>query len=135
MESGDLSLEKLAGLAKMMNMLNSSKNEVKKSQRTGRVTEFDAQFEVPAIKTIKAAIPYIDRRYRRELGVMVKLIEIDKFLREYKNVEVMDEGRERGNLAMLEAVVPNLPTESRATGEMLVKLLEIKEIAERSDSL
>lgn len=120
-----MTLERLAGLAKMVRALNNAE----KTER-GKITEFDMQFETPAIKTIKAAIPYVDVKYQRELGVMVKLIEIDKLLGVCKNVEAASAEGKGSDMGMLRAIVPNLPKESRAMGEMLIRLLEIKKISE-----
>ncbi len=127
MENNDLTLERLAGLAKMVKAL---KDTDKPKTERGRISDFDMQFEIPAIKTIKAAIPYVDVKYQRELGVMVKLIEIDKLLGACRNVESTSTGIENGDMGMLKAIVPNLPKESRSMGEMLIRLLEIKKIAE-----
>ncbi|MCD8238000.1 MAG: hypothetical protein LUC92_01495 [Clostridiales bacterium] len=129
-ETADLSLERLAGLAKI---INSFKAAEKSRENINRETvlsacDFDKELDTPAIKTIKAAIPYIDRRYRRELGVMVKLIEIDRLLNGFRETGAMSLEKAGGNMEMLRAIVPNLPKENRQMGETLVKLLEIKSI-------
>lgn len=119
----DITLERLSKLADIMNGSAKESGGIAENK-----LDFDMQFETPAIRTIKAAIPYIDRRYRRELGVMVKLIEIDKFLNEYKGVEIMTDRGRGVNMEMLRAVVPNLPAENRNIGEMVIKILEIRDI-------
>lgn len=126
-ETADLSLERLAGLAKIINGLKAAeqtKEPVKKREKES----YDLRLDTPALKTIKAAIPYIDRRYRRELGIMVKLIEIDRLLNGFKGANAMSLESKGDNMAMLRAIVPNLPSENRRMGETLVKLLEIKSI-------
>lgn len=123
----DDTLERLAGLARLVNTFK--ENDKRTAEKTKIRDDFDRRFDTPAINTIKAAIPYIDRRYRRGLGVMVKLIEIDKFLSEYRGVEIMSSTGEDSSMEMLRAVVPNLPEENRSVGEMLIRLLEIRDIA------
>ncbi|MCD7854476.1 MAG: hypothetical protein LUG66_02540 [Clostridiales bacterium] len=129
-ETADLSLERLAGLAKIINGFKAaekSRENINK-ETVSAAYDFDKELDTPAIKTIKAAIPYIDRRYRRELGVMVKLIEIDRLLNGFRETGAMSLEKSGGNMEMLRAIVPNLPKENRQMGETLVKLLEIKSI-------
>ncbi|MCD7778260.1 MAG: hypothetical protein LUH47_07140 [Clostridiales bacterium] len=133
MEQNDFNLEKLAGLAGLINSFKDTARSELNVKTKPEVTEMDMKLETPALRTIKAAVPYIDSRYRRSLGVMVKLIEIDRFLNEYKNIDSMSLGEGNSGTSFLKAVVPELPKESRKTGEMLIRLLEIKEITERSD--
>ncbi|MCD7904191.1 MAG: hypothetical protein LUG24_01115 [Clostridiales bacterium] len=134
MEQNDLNLEKLAGLAKLMNSFKAAAPPKPRSKEKPEVTEMDLRPETPALRTIKAAVPYVESRYRRGLGVMVKLIEIDRFLSEYNNIGAMSIEGENDGMGFLKAVVPNLPKENRKTGEMLIRLLEIREIAEREET-
>lgn len=39
------------------------------------------ELQSPAIRTIKAALPYLDEKYRRNLGIIIKFIEIDALIK------------------------------------------------------
>lgn len=93
---------------------------------------YDAPIHTPALRTIKAAIPHLDYRYQKNLGVMVKLIEIQRLLEMYNERIVASEcqGGNNWRRDMLQAIHPHVPEEKQNMLELLIKMIDIKEILE-----
>jgi hypothetical protein len=89
---------------------------------------FDMELQSPAISSIKAAIPYLDYKYQKNMGIIVKLMEMDRLINHYTVIAAKsgeDKSRE-----MLAAVKKELPEQSRPVADLLMKIMEIKNIAE-----
>lgn len=92
---------------------------------------FDEDLQTPTIRTIKAAIPYLDFKYQRNMGVLVKLIEMDRLIHKYSNMTVSGQNVD-GNWqkGMLQAIKPELDKKNQQVVDMFMKMIEIKDIAE-----
>lgn len=89
---------------------------------------FDREFQSPAIRSIKAAIPYLDYPYQKNMGIIVKLMEMDRLINHY-TVIAAENGKDNSR-EMLMAVKNELPQKSRGVADLLMKIMELKEIAE-----
>ena len=88
---------------------------------------FDDELQSPAIRSIKAAIPYLDCKYQKNMGIAVKLMELDRLINHY-TVIAAQSGSDNGK-AMLTAVKNELPEQMKPAADLLMKIMEIREIA------
>lgn len=82
---------------------------------------------------ITAAIPFLDQEYQRDLYIIVRLMEMRRvfsggILEARSRQEEPSSMRRR---KMLRAVRPYLPAEDRKQLDMLIKVIDMKEILER----
>ncbi|MBR1736715.1 MAG: hypothetical protein IJ736_06820 [Firmicutes bacterium] len=136
-------IEKAAGLIQMIKILSennepqneekeeSSKIEIKESEPKQRhyIQEFDEELQTPALKTIKAAIPYLDFEYQKNLGMFVKIMEINSLMRKYRSVSAAS-AEKSGNWqkAMLKDVSEQLDGRNKGIIQMIIKMIDISEI-------
>ena len=101
----------------------------KQARQPGDVTlcAFDKELQSPAIRSIKAAIPYLDRRYQKNMGIIVKLMEMDRLLNHYTVLSA--ESGEDKSRQMLLAVRSELPEQNRYAADLLVKITELMNIS------
>lgn len=94
------------------------------------VSDFEQDLQTPAIRTIKAAIPYLDFEYQRNIGIMVKIIELDNLIKRYQNTAIaMDTGRKEGwQKEMLLSMKSELDKKNQYYIDMLVRFMDIKDI-------
>ncbi|MBR1443222.1 MAG: hypothetical protein IJ583_06780 [Firmicutes bacterium] len=130
-------IEKAAGIIQMIKILsenndNSGNNtEIVKKETKQRhyIQEFDEELQTPALKTIKAAIPYLDFEYQKNLGMFVKIMEINSLMRKYRSVSVTSSDK-NGNWqkAMLKDVSEQLEGRNKGIIQMIIKMIDISEI-------
>ena len=124
---------KIVQTAKLLGGLMQSGNEQPQSERKMEVTEeknslvFDEELQSPAIRSIKAAIPYLDYKYQKNMGIVVKLMELDRLINHY-TVIAAQSGSDNGK-AMLTAVKNELPEQVKPAADLLMKIMELREIA------
>lgn len=124
---------KIVQTAKLLGGLMQSGNEQPQSESETEVTEgknslaFDEELQSPAIRSIKAAIPYLDYKYQKNMGIVVKLMELDRLINHY-TVIAAQSGSDNSK-AMLTAVKNELPEQVKPAADLLVKIMEIREIA------
>ncbi len=87
---------------------------------------FDRELQSPAIRSIKAAIPYLDYKYQRNMGIVVKIMEMDRLINHY-TVLAAENGKDKSR-QMLMAVKNELPEKNRSAADLLMKLMEIMDI-------
>lgn len=124
--------------AKMLGEVMQSGNEetnvqeitlpVEQSKETG-MCAFDKELQSPAIRSIKAAIPYLDYKYQKNMGIIVKLMEMDRLVNHY-TVLAAQSGEDKSR-EMLLAVKNELPEQSRSAADLLMKIMEIKDITKQ----
>lgn len=88
--------------------------------------DFDKELQSPAIRSIKAAIPYLDYKYQKNMGIIVKLMEMDRLVNHY-TVLAAQSGEDKSR-EMLIAVKNELPEKSRPAADLLMKIMELMEI-------
>ena len=82
---------------------------------------------------ITAAIPFLDQEYQRDLYIIVRLMEMRRV---FSGGMLEARGRQEEPCSlrrrkMLRAVRPYLPAEDRKQLDMLIKVIDMKEILER----
>ncbi|MCL2852254.1 MAG: hypothetical protein FWE20_04355 [Defluviitaleaceae bacterium] len=101
---------------------------------------YDTPILTPELVTIKSAIPHIERKYQKPLGILVKLIEMQRLMDFYgpeKGLQAMsgdvreaDSAERRRN--MLCAIKSNTADETARTKiEIMLKALDISELMRR----
>ncbi len=122
----------------------SNKEEPKK---TTALKYFDDPIHTDELLGIKAAIPYLSLESQRTIGVMVKLFELKSVIEMYGNVrnETLEQGKFENEITamsfkkrdgnykkeMLNAIRPHMPKEKQAQIELIMKLLDIKELLKK----
>ncbi len=96
------------------------------NQPKNEVFAFDRELQSPAIRSIKAAIPYLDYKYQKNMGIIVKLMEMDRLINHY-TVLAAESGRDKTK-EMLTAIKKELPKENQSMADLLMKVMEIKDI-------
>lgn len=84
--------------------------------------------ESPALKTMKAALPYIEFKYRRNLSIFIKIIEIQRLLDVYGNaVGFMRENSGKDwQRGLLVSIRPHLEDNKKSMIDILLKLMDMK---------
>lgn len=124
---------KIVQTAKLLGGLMQSGNSEPQSESKPEVKEekppltFDEELQSPAIRSIKAAIPYLDYKYQKNMGIVVKLMELDRLINHY-TVIAAQSGSDNSK-DMLTAVKNELPEKVRPAADLLMKIMEIREIA------
>jgi hypothetical protein len=115
----------LKGAQALSGLMQSDDQTVKKSQSV-QLSDFDRELQSPAIRSIKAAIPYLSYDYQRSIGIAVKLMELDLLLNKYTVLAASSDG-DNGK-KMLLAVKAELPENVKPTADLLIKITEITEL-------
>lgn len=113
--------------AKMLGSVMQSEKAADDTESPATMCAFDRELQSPAIRSIKAAIPYLDYPYQRNMGILVKLMEMDRLINHYTAL-VTESGKDKAR-EMLTAIKNELPENSRCTADLLMKIMEIREIA------
>ena len=92
---------------------------------------YDETFSTPQIKAIKSAIRFVDSRYHKPLGLWVKFIEMQNMMQIY--AKRAEHGHTQPEYAdwrrgMLLSVRPHVSNEKQYVIDLLIKVLELKEI-------
>ena len=93
---------------------------------------FDNVVNTPALRSMKAALPYLEWEHRRILGICIKLIELQRLMGAYHSVVVSLQAQspnpgdwQRG---MLMAIQPHLPESRQKMIDMALKCMDMKMI-------
>ncbi len=80
----------------------------------------------PAIKAFESAIPYVDVKYRKNIIIFFKLMEMRRLI----DACATDDAPKSPNwkLDMLRAIAPHLEDEKKAMLENVLKLMEMKDL-------
>lgn len=133
-EKKDNQFENMIKMMKMFKAVSALNNldkedESKKEEINNYVQPFDEQFQTPAIKTIKAAIPYLEFPYQKNMGILVKIIELDSLMKRYKTMAVNSQSQNNNwKKGMLLSIKPQMNEEKQKIIEMIIKIMDIKEI-------
>lgn len=127
---------------KMIKMMEMAKTlqEQSAQERAGLVSNssfsndnshFDEQLQDGTLLSIKAAIPHMDVKFRRDMTVFVKLVEIQRALAYYETVPVSaqqprDEAAWRKE--MLKAMLPYCEGQRREKLENMMKIMDMSDI-------
>lgn len=148
-KTDDNNMEGMLKMAEMFSLINkvTSKQETHKKQKEdtkntlytemfNEETYFETDINTPAIKTIKSALPYLDYKYQKNIGVAIKLIEIQRILDKYSTVAVNMNITKNKNWRknMILAIRPHMEEEKKQMIDTIIKFMDIKEIVERIKS-
>lgn len=128
-------IEKILSVVKLMNNMNSMNNKNDNDEFTGNrnlpgnevVEKMDG---ATALKRIKEAIPFLEMPYQRNIGLMVKIMEIDKLVNNFRAMSVSGENNNKLKRQMLMAIRPELDSRKQKMVDVFVRVMEITDIME-----
>jgi len=95
---------------------------------------YDDPIQTPALKAIKAAIPYVEHPYQKPLGLYVKMIEIQKLMEMYSQTAIHMQSAATGGdwrRGMLNAIRPHMPGEKQTQIDFLLTALTLQDILKK----
>jgi hypothetical protein len=115
-------------LIKGISQLDGANGEMNGESENGEdVTSPD---DVQALNVLNAALPYLDYKFRKPVGIMVKLIEMNRILSSFETLSLgtgkSDAERKR---QMLLAVRDELDSKKQQMLDIFMRVMEIREIA------
>ena len=128
-------IEKILSVVKLMNNMNSINNksdndEVTESKNLPSNEVVEKMDGGTALKRIKEAIPFLDMPYQRNIGLMIKIMEIDKLVNNFRVMSVSGENNNRLKRQMLMAIRPELDNRKQKMVDVFVRVMEIGDIME-----
>lgn len=125
-------IEKIMNVVKTIQAVSSPIEDVKTENENKKVTnnDFEQKNTTPAINSIKAAIPYLDTKYQKNLGVMIKIIEIERLLNNFQAMSIGGENNKERKIKMLQAVKTELDIKKQKVLDIFIRVMEIKDILE-----
>lgn len=129
MEENNFDIEKIMNMVKVIQAATAPAESAENNDASEN--EFTEPKEgTPAINTIKAAIPYLDTKYQKNIGIMVKLIEIDRLINNFQAMSIGGDNDGTRKIKMLQAVKPQLDIKKQKMIDIFVRVMEIKSIME-----
>lgn len=117
-------LERIMSVVKLMQSINGG-------DASAQVQETAGYDNVTALQKIKEALPHLDTPYQRNLGIMIKLMEIDKLIHTFQAMSFDSGNSSRGvKKKMLMAIKPELDYKKQQVLDVCVKAMEISDIVE-----
>ncbi len=91
---------------------------------------FNSFTDTPALQSIKAALPYLEFKYRRNLAIFIKLIEIQRLLDAYGNAVSSIQTGSGGDFrrAILQCMRPYLSDSNRRMLDSMLKIMDIRNL-------
>jgi hypothetical protein len=92
-------------------------------------TDISSSDELQALNALNAAVPYLDYKFRKPVGMMVKLIEMNRLMNSFEVMSVGGEGEAKERKKrMLLAIRPELDAKKQRMLDVFVRLIEIRDI-------
>lgn len=125
-------IEKIMNVVKTIQAVSSPIEDVNTENENKKVIndDFEHKNTTPAINSIKAAIPYLDTKYQKNLGVMIKIIEIERLLNNFQAMSIGGENNKERKIKMLQAVKTELDLKKQKVLDIFIRVMEIKDILE-----
>lgn len=125
-------IEKIMNVVKTIQAVSSPIEDVNTENEIKKVIndDFEHKNTTPAINSIKAAIPYLDTKYQKNLGVMIKIIEIERLLNNFQAMSIGGENNKERKIKMLQAVKTELDLKKQKVLDIFIRVMEIKDILE-----
>lgn len=132
-------LEKILSVMRIVNNMNNVNNSVNNENTN---TENVESVNLPsneiiekmdgntAFKRIKDAIPFLDMPYQKHIGLMIKLMEIEKLVNNFRTMSVSGNNNNGIKKQMLMAIRPELDLRKQKMVDVFVKVMEITDIME-----
>jgi hypothetical protein len=119
-------MEKIISMVRLIKGLSDMENKIDGNEEE-KPTYSE---EVQALNALNAAVPYLDYKLRKPVGIMVKLIEMNRLI---NNFEVMSMGEGEDDASrkrkMLLAVREELDEKKRGMLDIFMRIMEIREIS------
>lgn len=122
-------IEKILSVMKLVNNMNNN-SEPKENQDLPSNELVEKMDGNTALKRIKEAIPFLDMPYQKNIGLMIRIMEIDKLVNNFRTMSVSGENNNRIKKQMLMAIRPELEGRKRKMVDVFVKAMEITDIVE-----
>ena len=108
----------------------SDRAEEQKDPDTDFSRMYDETFSTPQIKAIKSAIQFVDPKHHKVLGLWVKFLEMQNMAHIYEERAEPGYGQQAADWrrGMLLSVRPHVSTEKKYFLDLLIKIIELKEI-------
>ncbi len=127
----DNDFEKIMQMMELFNLFKTEEPTQNKSENLNHESKdfFDSQIHSPSIMTIKAAIPFLDYHQQRNIGIMIKVIEIQKLIEIYSS-QMVTQNKRNGEWRreMLQSIRPHIDENKRYMLDVLIKYMDIKAI-------
>ncbi len=120
-------LEKILSVVKLMNDINSGSRQESNNIIEESAVNMDNK---TALRRIKEAVPFLDMPYRRNISIMLRLMEIGSLVSDFRTMSVSGENNTRAKKQMLMAIRPELETGKQRMVDIFVKVMEINELME-----
>jgi len=106
------------------------RTEEQKDPETDFSRMYDETFSTPQIKAIKSAIQFVDPKHHKVLGLWVKFLEMQNMAHMYEERAEPGYGQQVADWrrGMLLSVRPHVSTEKKYFLDLLIKIIELKEI-------
>ena len=106
------------------------RTEEQKEPETDFSRMYDETFNTPQIKAIKSAIQFVDPIHHKALGLWVKFLEMQNMAQMYEKQAEAGYGEQASDWrrGMLLSVRPHVSTEKKYFLDLLIKIIELKEI-------
>ncbi len=120
-------LEKILSVVKLMNDINAG-NRV---ENNNIIEESSANMDSKtALRRIKEAVPFLDMPHRRNMSLMLRLMEIGNLVSDFRAMSVSGENNTRAKKQMLMSIRPELEARKQRMVDVFVKVMEINELME-----
>lgn len=128
MNMGADQIERILSVVKLMNSMNNrDEREDFKEDKREIVEKMDGG---TALKKIKAAVPFLDMPYKRNIGLMLKIMEIDSLVNNFRVMALSGERNNSVKRKMLMALRPELDERKQKIVDVFVRVMEITDIME-----
>ncbi len=124
-------IEKIMSIMKIFNNINSMSGQKEEVVENEVGTEIIEKLdESTALKKIKDVLPFIEMPYQKNIGLMVKLMEIDKLVNNFRAMSISGEDNLNMKRKMLMAIKPELDLRKQKLIDIFVRVMEISDIVE-----
>ena len=102
-----------------------------KASAAAEVSKFyDDPIQSEGLKMMKAAIPFLNPAYQKQMGLLAKALELKKLLEYYQQQALVIQSKQEDNWqrGMLLAVRPHMSNDKKHKIDLLVHALDMQEI-------
>ena len=132
-ENNDLDMKKVLKLFEVMKVMGDINNS-----RVKENTEyFDDDLSDGNMKTMKAILPYLDDKYQKNIGFIIKIMEIQNLFKKYNNtvasIKKVDSENWQKNILL--AIRPHMEERKREQLDIILQVFEFKEMMTKLQKL
>ena len=129
--------EKAIEMARLFNMMNDAEQAEPEApppqyneEQARPAASVEALTDTPELRGIKAALPYLDERYQRNISIFIKLVEMQRLLEAYGRRVIDMHARQDPDWrrGMLKAIRPHMPEEKQKQIDTLLNALSMQEL-------